>query len=344
MIRFAIVSGLIFVSSTFAQNQSQTPDQTSSLAPSQESATADLDNLRPGGGIFDRMQTDYSERAMFNQGHGDFILKATRFRPSIQTSLMLLPESDVTSEAGDFQLLHFNGDARVHIPMDPDNYAIVGGEIGFRRYQFDGGAAGAHDDTYYNLSANLGAGFFVEDNLLIEAILSPGIYSDLDGSLHSDDWKFFASGLATFRQDDNLFLKAGLEYSELFRDLNLVPLLGVSWLIDEEWRVDVLAPRYAEVSYAPDTQTTIFFGFDIDGDEYRVRAPSSAGAGKTNISVQEIRWGIGAQYRFTDELSGYARVGTTLAGDYKVSDGTGAKFDGSIEPQAFLEVGMGWDF
>ena len=47
---------------------------------------------------------------------------------------------------------------------------------------------------------------------------------------------------------------------------------------------------------------------------------------------------FGGRYRMTDNASIFARVGSTLGGDYKLNGTTGTA-DGTLDPAAFFEIG-----
>src|SRR4029434_9122837 len=119
-------------------------------------------------------------------------------------------------------------------------------------------------------------------------------YSDFDGTLHHGDWKWFGHALATYRVRDDLFLKGGIEVADDFADLNAYPLAGLAWLVSEQWRVDILLPHRAEISWSPNGgATTIRAGAYLEGDSYRVRAPASLGQARVDWQTQEITVGAG---------------------------------------------------
>ena len=138
--------------------------------------------------------------------------------------------------------------------------------------------------------------------------------------------------------------RTGIEVSEVFDDFAVYPLIGLSSIFAPQWRVDVLLPRKAELSFLPDTATTVFLGIRLDGDEFRVRTSAMAGKQAFDLQVQELSIYVGAVRRFTDNISAFARLGSVVAGDHKFKQPTLSPVEGQIDPTFMFEVGFGWDF
>lgn len=290
-------------------------------------------------------QRDYSPSGLFAERHGSFLTKAKRYEPRLMARYSLMPNGQLTSEPGSFDLqeVRVRGDAP--IVLDPGNYLTLGGEFRTRQYNVSRNVLGAFDEDVYVLGLRLGAGVFVNEDFLLEGMFRPGIYSDLDGTLTSDDWQWFGHAMGTFRVRDDVFLKAGLAVSEDFADVGLIPLAGVSWLIGDQWRVDILLPHRAEVSWSPNSgATTIALGGYLEGDQYFVRGPATGGKRRAKWQTQEITVAATLIHRLNDYISVFGSAGSAIAGDYKFRDGTSQRFDGSLEPTAFFNVGVGFDF
>ncbi|MEZ5962876.1 MAG: hypothetical protein R3F56_03420 [Planctomycetota bacterium] len=288
---------------------------------------------------------DYSPGGLFAERHGAYWTRSKRYEPKVFARYMLLPNTKVTSEPGSFDMqeLRVRGDAP--IVLDPDSYLTLGGEFRHRRYDFTNNVLGADDEDVYVVGARLGAGVFVNDDVLIEGMFRPGLYSDLDGTLTSKDWQWFGHGLATFRMRDDLFLKAGVAVSQDFADVDVIPLAGITWVIDEQFRIDVLLPHRIEGSWSPNAGiTTVHAGAYLEGDQYRVRSSSGSGKRRVDWQTQEIRLAAGVDHRLSDYLSVFGEIGSTIAGDTKLRNGTSQSFTGSIEPTFFFNVGIGFDF
>ena len=117
--------------------------------------------------------------------------------------------------------------------IDPNSFVDFGAKYNNREYEFSTGVVGAHNETLHRGSASLTYGLFLDQDTLIEAEFEPGVWSDFSNStLHHEDWQFFGNARMTWRYSKELFLKAGVEYSPLFRDIDVYATLGLAWLID----------------------------------------------------------------------------------------------------------------
>lgn len=285
---------------------------------------------------------NYSPSSLFTDNHGDFILQQDRFEPMARFDILWQPESDIKGEPGDFDLTYPAADVKVPLAVDPDTFVTLGGYFAVRSYDTSGTFT-ASEDNLYEIGAYLGVGTFVNEDFLLEALFYPGVYSDLDGNLNHNDYQWYFDAMGVFRTDEDLFWKIGVSHSGLFDDLEVYPLLGVSYVISAEWRIDVLLPRSAEVSYALNPSTILLANLTLEGDQYQTHSVSVPGSGSA-AHVQELRIGLGAIYRFNDRVSMFGRLGTTLAGDYNYTSGDGLRSDGSLTSGAFLTLGLGIDF
>ncbi|MEE2887665.1 MAG: DUF6268 family outer membrane beta-barrel protein, partial [Planctomycetota bacterium] len=190
-------------------------------------------------------------------------------------------------------------------------------------------------------SVNLGFGYFLNDSTLLEINAQPGVYSDFSGTLHHGDWQMYGNALVTWQYDRNIYVRAGAEYSGLFRDIEAYPLLGVGLAIQNNFRFDLLAPRSARLTADLSQDSSLNLSLDLAGNEYQIR-PRQPSNHQT-VHVQELELSLGGYHRFNKAVSLHARVGTTLLGDYKWRNTT-AVYRGTLEPQMFAEVGFGWTF
>lgn len=303
----------------------------------------------PAAPLSRQQDGSYTPGALFMKAHGAFLLEQEYWQPQVEANLSLMSDAEVKSQAGDFNLAHIRARGSDRFYVDPDSFLKLGFEYGRRDYEFSAGATGAHDEVLENASLVLGYGTFIDEWTLLELDFKPGVWTDFSGTLHGDDWKFHGRALATikFYDDMDLYYKVGVEVSDVYEDLDVYPLLGLSYAFDPMWRVDVLLPREARVSCELSPATALDIALEMDGGEYRIRAPRNAvndHIGR-DINVQELKLSFGARHRLSKLFSVHARVGTTLLGDYKwQSNATGIEYDGAIEPQIYGEIGFGLTF
>jgi len=286
-------------------------------------------------------QRDYSPGALYAERHGGFLTRAKRYEPKVFARYTLMADAQLQSEAGSFDMQEVRARGDIPIILDPDSYLSVGGEFRQRKYDLSHNVVGARDEDVYVLGARIGAGMFVNDDLLLEAMFRPGVYSDLDGTLTSADWHWFGHVLGTYRLRDDLYLKGGVAVSEDFADVDVIPLAGLALTIHDQWRIDILLPHRAEISWSPNAEATIVrAGIYLEGDQYRVRTAGN----RFDWQTQEITVAAGLVQRMNDYVSVFGEIGSAIAGDYKLRDGSSQRFDGSLEPTFYFNVGVGFDF
>ncbi|MDP6928352.1 MAG: DUF6268 family outer membrane beta-barrel protein [Planctomycetota bacterium] len=292
---------------------------------------------------------DYSPRGLFQKAHGDFIEDSTRYTPTAQIAGLHQPTNGFNHyREGDFDLseLSFemttdpkNGFATV---VGPDTAILVGGHAASRHYKSDlkKGGSVVKDETVYEFSIDIGVHHFVDENLMISGTFSPGAYSDFDRTLTTGDWQFLGSALVTYRQTEDMFVKAGVVVSRDFDDAPVYPVVGFSWLMPGDMRVDVLFPQKAEVSWLASPTLVLHVGLELEGNEYSVRS----GGSRFVLHAQEARAVFGGIYRINDRVSLIARTGAALFGDYDIPASDGKEIGGALDPAFFAMVGIGIDF
>lgn len=301
-----------------------------------------------------KQDTDYTFTSMYLNAHAEFqhkarpylgLNKADPFNTNLKVGFRFQAQTEVSGESGDLEYQEYSLNTLYPIPVDRDVALLVGGNYEVRAYDFDGTFAGAtQDDRYHRIDLQMGATWFIDDELAVTGLFSPGVYSDLDGTLNHDDWYFFGSVLGTFKASDEMFYKIGVATDETFDDVPVYPLLGLSYLMSKDWRIDVLLPRSATVSWEAASTTTVSTGIELEGAAYNIR--STPGTGKTQFEnrVQEIRLFMGVDHQFTDQFSVFGRFGTLLGGDYDIRAGGPRITDGTIEPALFFDLGVGIKF
>ena len=288
---------------------------------------------------------DYSPSGMFREAHGDFLAQSERFRPAIQGLFHAMPDGHLQDEPGEFDLLEFAANARVPVIADPDSMLTAGAEFRARNFEFDSQVRGGlQDETLYELGAVVGYSRFFTEDTKIDFELRPGLYTDFDGGAHGDDFKFFGKVLGTFRYRDDLYFKLGIRHNEDFDDAPVLPMAGLSWIINPCWRLDLLLPKRAEITWLPDAATLLSVGLEVGGNEYHVRSTAAFNKRRFDVRTQEVDLYLGWTQRFDDHLSFLARFGMVVAGDYKLRGPTGVAVNGTLDPALLLEVGFGWDF
>lgn len=277
----------------------------------------------------------------FRTKHGEFAQRATSL-PPVSVIGSWLPEGTIHKEAGELTFTQGLLDATVPIPQDDDSFLIAGALAGVRHVQFDGVPVLA-DDQLHRYGIRLGYGKFVNDDLLLQGYWQPSVYSDLDGTLNSADYRlYYGVLLAVYRTSPTWFWKVGLSGNDAV-DTGIIPLGGFAWHFADGWSVQVLVPRDANLVYQ-DGPWTLSTGLLLESDEYHVRSPRALGL-EDDVHVQELYAHLTVERGLTENLSVLLRGGTTLAGNWDWGYGNGTDdLTGTIEPDVFVAAGIGYRF
>lgn len=311
-----------------------------------------------GAGIQDpQSRPDYSLPGMFATAHGDFMRRRERFDPAVELGASAWPNQRIRHEDGSFEWLGYDFDLDGHIVVAPDGYLTLGGYYKGRTYNFSRvgqgpgpNTGGMDDESLAGTGLRVGFGVFLDDNWLFEVESEPGFWSDLDGTLHSEDMDYPSFAMFTYRALPELYLKVGARYNQIYEEAAWLPYLGVSWEVTEGFRVDLLAPDSLELSWWPSPSLGLLFGTEVQGAEYHVR-PSLAVAGgnpdvRSDLRVQEWVAYVGLMSRMTEGFSFTARGGIVLGGYYELTTGA-AGFDpaeGQLDQGAFVDISFGFDW
>ncbi|MBL8722851.1 MAG: hypothetical protein JNK49_02335 [Planctomycetes bacterium] len=306
-------------------------------------------------------QDRYQPGRLFQDVHGDFMRRMDRYRPNMEFGGRWLPNQSLQREPGHYNQYVAYGDLSYRWNTWADGYILLGAFYEGREYQFEdmgnrGGGTELDDEYLTQAGLNIGFGQFLDDNTLLEVRGRPGVYSDLDGGLHRQDYDYPSRAMLTYRATDGFFIKGGVRYSQVFQDALWLPLIGFSWDLNDTfgvkdktgggWRLDVLLPEYVEMSFWPNSAIGILLGCEITGAQYAVRDSLERGKDRDYLFVQEIVAYGGLNVRMTDNFSARGRAGMVLAGDTFLTNGTAndSFAQGALTQGFWCEFSFGIDF
>ena len=293
----------------------------------------------------------YTLGQLFADKYGDFMKLRQRYDPQIELRARAIPNGRIKDEPGSFDLLGYDFDAEIPALITTESYLTLGAYYGGRRYLTSsafgtaGNSGGIGDETLVNTGAKLGFGVFLDDNVLFEMQTNPGVWSDMDDTLHHQDLDFPSSAQFTFRTFDRFFFKLGARYNQVYEEAPWLPIVGFSWEIVEGFRFDLLAPESVELSFWPSPSTGFMLGGFVTGAEYHVHT-SEAINQRANVRVQEAIAYFGIVQRMTDNFSLQARAGIVVAGDYSLTTGQAGfnNAEGMLDQSFYADVTMGINF
>jgi hypothetical protein len=277
----------------------------------------------------------------FKAKHRDFVRDAT-YLPLVSLTGSTLPEGRIHKEEGELAFDQVFLDALVPVPRGDDDFLIVGALAGVRAVDFDG-VPGLADDDLHRYGVRLGYGRFLHDDLLVQGYWQPSLYSDLDGSAESRDYRLYYGALmAVYRSSPEWFWKLGVNANDA-SDTCLIPLAGFAWHFHERWSLQMLVPRDATLVYANDPWM-VTTGLLLESDEYHVRSPESLGL-EQDVHVQEMLAHVTVERSLFHGMGFLLRGGSTVGGDWDWGYGSGTpELTGTLEPDVFVTAGITYRF
>jgi hypothetical protein len=298
----------------------------------------------------------YTMRTIFRQNFGDFMDRRERFNPQLELRAKGMPNGRIKDENGSFDMLGYEFDLDLPMLVSTDGYLIFGAYYNSRRYQTTNSFGARNNSTNNTLQDTrnfgnetlvaagfkFGFGVFLDSNILFEMQTNPGVWSDLDDTLHHEDFDFPSHALFTIRAVDPFFFKIGARYNQVYEDAPWLPMLGFSWEIVEGFRLDLLAPESVEMSFWPAAGTGILFGCNVTGGEYHVHTRERVNE-RADVRVQEVIAYLGLLQRLTDNVNFAAKAGLVVAGDYSLTTGERGfdAVDGPLDQGFWAEFSMG---
>ena len=135
----------------------------------------------------------------------------------------------------------------------------------------------------------------------------PGFYTEEHIGLASFDCPIT---LARFwvLQPEKLYLLTGATTSFLKGGLPVIPLVGVVWVVNDQWRVMAVPPN-PRVIYAPNDKLELWAGAEIAGGAFRTDRNDhlvglhTAKLSGTQVDYADYRAGVGATYDVSQNVS-----------------------------------------
>ena len=187
-----------------------------------------------------------------------------------------LPEGTIDDEPGELSFTQVLLDATVPIPQDEDSF-LIAGVAGRRAQRRLRGVPVLADDDLHRYGLRLGYGRFVNDELMVQGYWQPSIYSDLDGTLNSDDYRlYYGTLLAVYQTSPTWFWKAGLARQRRPRH-GRDPARRIRLALRGALELPGARCRATRRSSTPTIPGRSPRGLWLEADEYHVRSPESLG-------------------------------------------------------------------
>ena len=203
----------------------------------------------------------------------------------------------------------------VNVPLYSRNSLVVqlGGRIWDTQYAFDDPSA-LSNPVAQALNENglriFGLNTTIFKPLNDKHFLVIQAQADLAGDYALDEFQSLRylrySGAALFGWRTSDYLQWGLGVSRTYRvgNLNYVPIIMYNWTSrSSNWGTEILFPARANVRYTFNTRNMAFFGFELQGQSYRLNDLSEAEFDGESLEIRrgEMRW----RFMWQRQLAGF---------------------------------------
>ncbi len=256
----------------------------------------------------------------FLAAHHDFFALYLAQENEVKVNYLYEPGVDSKSGSGSFDMNLYGADIEFPRPLGRDSFLILGAGFEARQYDFSGkgwSRLGVSNDTLYKISPTPGIGTFLNDDLLLIGKLNSGIYSDLQDSLSSEDFRFYGQAMLAYRFHPGTQLLLGVAQTDAYEDYPTLPLVGMRLLNDDgSVHISVTAPLEARIGLRPAPQLEFYGGYWASGAKYA----ASPGREDVDITVRDRRVGGGVSFWFGSHLNLVVEGGVFLNSEFDYSN------------------------
>lgn len=285
------------------------------------------------------------EGSSFPEAHRDFFQLLGPSTTELTVRYLFQPETQDEDGPSEFDLHQFQGTLDFPVPVSSDSYYRFGGEYQLGRYDFTNAGVGnsrLDEEDLHKIELSFGMGTFLNEEMLITGSLTPGIYSDMNGGLDEDDFKFQGMGMLVYRMNPTAQLLAGIKWSEDFDDYPLFPILGMRLLSENGLvHLNLTLPLEARLGYNFSTNAQAYTGFWISGDEYQVSFDQDD---EFHLQNQERRFGVGVLVWLNDRIQVSIEGGALMGGVFEFKKENPGQFEDEVDPTGYLAGSLGLAF
>jgi len=195
------------------------------------------------------------------------------------------------------------------------------------------------DLTTYSISVPFVTAYKINDDFILMANISLGVYSDFK-KITLDDFKFSWFGICQYNVGDSVELYGGVAYNRSFGKDILYPLVGLNWKINDSWYLGLVLPR-PFIAYKASESLLLYAGLGPAGGEWNVENPlDSEDEENYNFFFSGYRVGCGVEYDINKHITMYLNVGSTMLRDYEIENDDRTLLDTEVDNTFIGTVGF----
>ena len=205
----------------------------------------------------------------------------------LQAMVGHLPAADFHNRPGDVSVTDYRLKVARTFKLSSQFSMTLGGGYGLKTV--DAPADEALPRELHGLFLEAGGRYRINDRSFVSLRLFPGLYGDFRESA-SDTLRMPVLALGGYRFDNGISLVGGFIYRFGYHSARFIPALGVSYQPNDNWRLDLVAPR-PSVTWLTSQQLQLFVAGDFASDEYEIK--DTFGANAMKYSDYKVMGGVG---------------------------------------------------
>ena len=179
----------------------------------------------------------------------------------------------------------------------------------------------------------------LSDKWTLMGIVTPGIASDFEGDLGSDDFTFQVVTVFIRGYSERLQIGYGGAWANTFGQPFPLPILAVQWNNGSNMRLSSILPANLEFWYAPSQRLELGLLLTVDGNQYH-GDPDVYQVGNPLLRYSVGTFGPSVNYHLAKGLTVGVDAGMTFLRKFKFFDGDNEedKIDYSLKNTGFVKV------
>ena len=219
---------------------------------------------------------------------------------------------------------------------------VLVNEIMYRRFDLDYDGFPAPEARPENMQAieyNATLTHGLSEKWTLMGIVTPGIASDFEGDIGSDDFTFQAVAIFIRGYSERFQVGYGAAWTNTFGQPSPLPILAVNWNNGRNLKLSTILPANLELWYAPGPRLELGLLLNVEGNQYH------GDPDIYNIDTPLLRYSVGTlgpsvNYHIAKGLTLGVDAGMTFLRRFKFFDGDNEKdvSDISLKNTGFVKI------
>jgi hypothetical protein len=243
---------------------------------------------------------------------------------SLHTVVPVYHTVELTDEERSFQQISLTGSLRrntTDLTLIREARIITTGSLGVSWFYI------GESKNLYSISGTVGIS---EDKLLAT----------------SKELRFQATAFGSYHLSDPLNILYGLNYSALFGQDRLLPMLGVRWKLGDDWSTSIILPFSFSLRYRANSTIILRLAIRAAGERMRISNQNDFAVLSNDLQLRmtgvnnSLRCGI----KLSDDFGMNIELGSITRRSIEILSGSSTLFTTNVNPARYLSVGVRYRF